>query len=402
MNTYFANCPKELESLLKLELLDLKIEILEVAQSGVLFKATEEQALLFLTSSRIAGRIFKHLLSFPCRSDKDIYDHSLSYSWNKLMNQNQTFKVQTLFDPNAKKHFVNSFHLSLKVKDGICDHFRQSSGARPNVETIQEKTDYPILLRIDEKDEHFKGAIFLDIAGKSLSHRGYRPKGHRAPLRENLAAGLILSSDWNPETDLFCDPFCGTGTLLVEAILIKGKIHPSYLNIRDYQKGKTPYAFLRQKWFEKNRKLRDYWEKLTRKIVDQSYKSLKELPSDQFYGNDRDLKSFQLAVKSLSSAKINREVVGLKTGDACQWPAPSEAPGVVISNLPFGERIALETIEKLYYKFGENLKQNWKGWRSYLLMSNPDLRKKIELRSTSRMTIYNGKLECRLVKYELY
>ncbi len=399
-NTYFASCPQETEGLLAKELHDLQAQKLQVSRGGVLFTVDPFKALKILTHSRIASRLFRRIKHFPCQSEEDIYQAALAYPWNRLLNNHQTFKVQTLLDRESKSAFPPSFHLSLRVKDALCDQWKESAGGRPSVE--KKDADNPLLLHLEKQSDQFKGSLYLDITGRSLSHRGYRPAGHRAPLRENLAASLILSSDWSPEQDLFCDPFCGTGTLLAEAVLIKAKIPPSYLQIARFFQKEQPYVFLKQKWFQKDQELFQYWKNLAQEIADSERQGMKNLLSNQFFGNDRDKKAFALAVQTFINARIPRDIISLSSTDACYYSPPGEAPGLILSNPPYGERITSQTIEKIYYNFGENLKNNWTGWRVYLLTSDSELRKKIELRTSSRVPFCNGNLECRLLKYELY
>ena len=403
--TYFASCPREMEELLREELQGLGISpsCLQVGKGGVLFKAQEEEALKVLTHSRLASRLFWQLKTFTCENQDEIYQEALDYPWNQEFNSNQSFRVQTLLDGQAKEHFPPPFHLALRVKDALCDCWKSSAGGRPQVD--KKEPDYPFLLRLDFKGpgKLFQGSLSLDITGVSLSHRGYRPTGHRAPLRENLAAALILASGWEPRQDLFCDPFCGSGTLLVEALLMKAQIPPSFIQIDRFFSQKPSYLFLRQKWFQRETRLSQYWQSLAQEITLKAQQGRKSLPSNQFFGNDRDPKSISLTAQALKYARItDSRVVHLECGDARSYRPPGPAPGVLLTNPPYGERIAPQTLEKIYYEFGENLKNHWSGWRAFLLTGNLELRKKIQLRTQSRLPFYNGNLPCRLLKYELY
>ena len=403
---YWITCPAHCEAWLTQELRSLKIEKFQAGIGGVLATLTPEEALYVLAYVRTAGRLFRLIKRFDCVDAEELYKAVFDCPWPEILDVQHSFKVETWTDRSAMGHFDSAFQLSLKVKDALCDRFRAETGERPSVD--KRSADYPLLLRLEKSAslERFEASLYLELSGRSLSLRGYRQSKREgkvnAPLRENLAASLILASDWNPEEDLLCDPFCGSATLLIEAILIKAHIPPSYLQLERCERGELPYAFLRQKWFCKNNSLQNYWRSLVCKTCQHARESMQNLPGNQFFGSDVDSKTLAWARQTLQAAAIPKDVVCLKRSDARKLRPPGNAPGVVFSNLPYGKRLDTGDVGELYFEWGENLKRYWKGWRAWLFTGNLIARKRIGLSTSARIPFTNGQLECRLLKYELY
>ena len=403
---YWITCPAHCEALLAQELRSLKIENFQAGTGGISAILAPEEALFVLLHVRVAGRLFRLIKRFHCADEKELYQAVFDLPWPGIMDVRHSFKVETALDRNIKGHFDSSFQLSLKVKDALCDRFRDSTGVRPNVD--KHSAEYPLLLRLEKaaSSGQIEAGLYLELSGRSLSLRGYRQNKVEgvvsAPLRENLAASLVLASDWNPEEDLLCDPFCGSATLLIEAVLIKAHIPPSYLQLERCVQGELPYAFLRQKWFCEANSLQNYWRSLVHKTCQHTQKSMQNLPGNQFFASDVDSKAIASARQTLRAAAIPQGVVALKREDARKLRPPGSAPGVVLSNLPYGKRLDARDTGELYFQWGENLKREWKGWRAWLFTGNPDARKRIGLSTSARIPFINGQLECRLLKYELY
>ena len=335
---------------------------------------------------------------------KDIYFEGLKIDWAKIFSSNQTFKINTLFDQQASFFFKNSKVISQYLKDAIVDQFRKITSDRPSVDT--KNPNITFLTRIESsfaKDKPWKANIYLDLCGKSLSNRGYRYKNTAAPLRENLAAGIILNTDWDDKNEIFIDSMCGSGTLLIEAALIKSGVTPTYLKIKDAVERKIrPWAFMYQKWYLKDSKLKSRTEKKIKNLYSSNLKKLAELKTNQIFGMDIDGRNLQDAKKNLNSALLSTDIITLSKKDACQSIPPKPNAGIILCNPPYGERIGEEeNLEKLYYNYGENLKRNFCGYRAYIFTGNPALRKKISLQTSKRIPLYNGAIECRLLRYEL-
>lgn len=403
-STFFASCPREIEPLLEKEIRDLGITRIEVEKGGIAFKAEPEEALDVLLSSRIASRVFKEIQVYTIASEKDLYARAKEKWWDKIFNVHQTFKINTLFDRDAREAFNNSMIFSQLLKDAIVDNFREKFGERPSVET--KSPDITFLLRVERKPgtDLFNARILVDMCGEPLSHRGYREETLKAPLRENLAAAIIMTTDFDPEKDIFTDSMCGTGTFLIEAILIRAKIAPTYLRIRQYVERKTAvFDFLKHPWFLADKKTLRLFDERAQVIYNHALSALNELQTRQFFGFDISERALDTTRLHLHNAMIDQQIVTLNKRDATKITPMDEPPGIVIANPPYGERMGEEEeLQNLYKEYGENLKHNFKGFRAYIFTSNPLLRKSISLGTSKRHTFYNGNLECRLLKYELY
>lgn len=404
LSTFFASCPREMEGLLEEEILDHGITNIEIKKGGILFKTDDFSGIKFLLNSRIASRVYKSFAFLKIKNERDLYEIAKTQPWEKILDLKQTFKITTLFDMTAKSFFKNSIAVSQILKDALVDHFRDIYNERPSVDT--ENPDMGLLLRLEspENKNGWNASIFIDMCGDALSNRGYRKSGHQAPLRENLAAAIVLSTDWNPEEDLFIDTMCGTGTLLIEAILIKGNIPPTYLRVKRYiERNEKSFAFLKQKWFLEKTYVTKDTKKYLQDIYNHCLEAFNKLEEFQFFGNDIDKKNLDLCEEHLFNAWIPDDIVTLSHNDATRFcPEEIEAPGVVICNPPYGERMnSKESLEDLYHNYGENLKKNYKGFRGYIFTSDQELRKKIALQTSKRIPFYNGNIECRLLRYEL-
>ena len=212
-STFFASCPREVEYLLEKEIRALGITRIETEKGGVAFKAETEEAIDVLLNSRVASRVFKELQVYTITNERDLYSLAKEKWWDKIFNVGQTFKINTLFDRDAKETFNNSMIFSQLLKDAIADNFREKYGERPSVDT--GRPDITFLLRVERKPgtDQFNARILVDMCGDPISNRGYREESLKAPLRENLAAAIIMSTDFDPEKDIFTDSMCGTGTL---------------------------------------------------------------------------------------------------------------------------------------------------------------------------------------------
>jgi len=403
-STFFASCPREVEALLEKEIRDLGITRLEVEKGGVAFKAETEEAIDVLLNSRVASRVFKEIQVYTIANEKDLYARAKEKWWDKVFSVHQTFKINTLFDRDTKEHFNNSMIFSQLLKDAIVDNFREKFGERPSVDT--GRPDITFLLRVERKPgtDLFNARILVDMCGDPLSNRGYREESLKAPLRENLAAAIIMTTDFDPEKDIFTDTMCGTGTFLIEGILIRAKVAPTYLKIRQYIEKKVPvFDFLKHPWFTSDKKSERLFNERAQAIYNHSLAALNELQTRQFFGFDITERALETTRLHLHNAMIDQQIVTLNKRDATKITPMDEPPGIVIANPPYGERMGdEEELKSLYHAYGENLKQNFKGFRAYVFTSNPLLRKAISLGTSKRHTFFNGSLECRLLKYDLY
>ena len=398
---YFASCPTGMEELLLEELNAYSCSNFQQFIGGLRFQAKEWNVIEIITNSRLASRVFLEIHQYKFNNDEEHFSLAKDKWWHHIFSVHQTFKISTLFDKDASKFFKNSMVQSLRLKDAIVDSFRENVGTRPNVS--KDSADVSILQRIEgvEGQKGWYARMYLDLCGAPLSNRGYRPRGHEAPLRENLAAAMIQASDWDPEKDIFIDVMCGSGTLLIEALYHAAKLPGSWLKLNALIAGSQVYDFQNHTWFKQL--------DLEQKLMDYAVFLLKEgqarvdaLPSGQIFGNDISGKSLNIARASLRYALFPDDLVELSEEDATKLTPFEEAPGIVMSNPPYGERIGQETdLHALYHELGENFKNNFKGYRCYLLTSEPELRKAISLQTSMRKQFFNGGIECRMLKYEI-
>ena len=401
--TFFASCSKHLEELLEGEARTFGCENITQQNGGVSFNSSHETCLEFLLHTRIASRVFMKTSDFSIQSLNELYGQVKSHSWQNVFSLNQTFKIKTIFDPAAKRIFKNSILFSQKAKDGIVDHFREKTSKRPSVDT--QDPDISILIRVEEVSEKkWKVTFYLDLCHLPLSQRGYRQNSGEAPLRENLAAGIIMLTDWDPDKDLFVDSMCGSGTLSIEAALISAQIPPTFLKIKSYIEDKNkPFSFLKHRWFTKNKELKEYFYKRAESLYNEIEQKIKTLSKKQFYASDWDNRVLKTARDNFE--KMNLEnIIHLKKQNALKLPPPNkDGKGIIICNPPYGIRLGEEEkLKELYRDYGENLKKNFKGFRAYILTGNMNLRKQISLSTSKRIPLYNGTIECRLLKYDLY
>lgn len=400
---FFASCPRDVEYLLEEEIKAYHPLKTRVEPGGVAFQSPIETAFDVLLHSRIASRVFKEIQIYSIMTEKDLYSKAKDKWWDKVFDLKQTFKINTLFDKETKEQFNNSLIFSQILKDAIVDNFREKFGERPSVNT--EKPDITFLLRIEKKSRHpgFNARILVDMCGDPLSNRGYREDTLKAPLRENLAAAIVMSTDFDPTKDIFTDCMCGTGTLLIEAILIKAKVAPTYLKVRRYIERKTPvFDFLKHPWHLADKKACRIFDEKAIDVYNHANAALNELETRQFFGFDINERALETTRKHLKNAMIDQQIVTLNKRDATKITPMDPPPGIVICNPPYGERMGEEEdLQTLYRDLGENFKHNFKGYRAYVFTSNPLLRKAIELQTSKRLTFHNGSIECRLLRYEL-
>lgn len=400
---FFASCPRDVEYILEQEINQYQPLKVRTEPGGVAFQAPIETAFDVLLNSRVASRVFKEIQIYSIMSEKDLYGKAKDKWWDKIFDLKQTFKINTLFDKETKEQFNNSLIFSQILKDAIVDNFREKFGERPSVNT--EKPDITFLLRVEKKTRHpgFNARILVDMCGEPLSNRGYREESLKAPLRENLAASIIMSTDFDPSKDIFTDCMCGTGTLLIEAILIKGKISPTYLKVRKYIERKTPvFDFLKHPWHLADKKACRMFDEKAIAVYNHANAALNDLETRQFFGFDISERALETTRIHLKNAHIDQQIVTLNKRDATKITPMDPPPGIVICNPPYGERMGEEEeLKQMYKDLGENFKHNFKGYRAYVFTSNPLLRKSIELQTSKRFTFHNGSIECRLLRYEL-
>ena len=368
MTTYslFVTCPRGLEAPLSQELEQLKCQDIRAVDGGVACKGGMEQVYRINLHSRTASRVLLRLTKSGYRNEQDIYKAAKNIRWTDWFDLEQTFKVKV----EGKRAQVKSLDfVGLKIKDAVCDVFRDACDARPSVGKI--RPDIRIHAFIDERDIQ----IFIDTSGEALFKRGYRQDTGEAPMRENLAAGLLLLAGYDG-TQPFQDPFCGSGTIVIEAAWIATRRAPGLMRRFGFEKLKNFDAAL--------------WEKLQHEAETQ----IRPAPAP-ISGSDNDRHMIRAAVANAQAAEVDT-FVRFEVKDA-QDTRPNGEGGILISNPPYGVRLAeVQALQALYPQLGAWLKQHYAGWLAGVFTGDRDMPKFMRLSPKRKIPLYNGNLDCRL------
>jgi len=372
MEKFFATCPRGLEPLLAEELQKLNAENIHAVGGGVGFGGDFALCYQANLESRIASRVLWQVATSRYRSEDDIYHAAHALQWNDWFEPERTIRV----DVSAIKSPLTSLNfVTLKIKDAVCDKFRRLSGRRPSVDT--HWPDIPIQGHLTERDF----TLYLDTTGDPLFKRGKRVAQGEAPLRENLAAGILRLAGWLPGIPLL-DPMCGSGTFLLEAAQMALDIASGL--------GRH-FSFEKLKNFDRRR-----WQELLR----QGAARQKSRVPLSIYGSDVSGEALKSARTNLAAAGLER-VVTLKQANILDLPAPAKE-GIIVTNPPYGVRLGEQKeLAELYPKLGDLLKKQFGGWRAYILSADMRLPKLIRLAATKRTPLFNGPLECRLFEYKM-
>lgn len=368
MTTYslFVTCPRGLEALLSQELEQLKCQDIRAVDGGVACKGGMEQVYRINLHSRTASRVLLRLTKSGYRSEQDIYKAAKNIRWTDWFDLEQTFKVKV----EGKRAQVKSLDfVGLKIKDAVCDVFRDACDARPSVGKI--RPDIRIHAFIDERDIQ----IFIDTSGEALFKRGYRQDTGEAPMRENLAAGLLLLAGYDG-TQPFQDPFCGSGTIVIEAASIATRRAPGLMRRFGFEKLKNFDAAL--------------WKKLQHEAETQIRPAHAPIS-----GSDNDRHMIRAAVANAQAAEVDT-FIRFEVKDA-QDTRPNGEGGILISNPPYGVRLAeVQALQALYPQLGAWLKQHYAGWLAGMFTGDRDMPKFMRLSPKRKIPLYNGNLDCRL------
>ena len=379
MNSLFASTARGLEELLKSELDALGAQDLQVVQGGVHFEADDRTMYQSLLWSRLASRILLPLGEFGVYSDLDLYVGVQSIDWTELFGSQHTFVVHF---SGTNESIRNSQFGALKVKDAIVDSFTRQKLPRPNVDREQPDIRINVWLNKD------RASIALDLSGDALHQRGYRQQTGQAPLKENLAAAIVLRSGWQPTTPLL-DPMCGSGTLLIEAALIACDRAPGLLRSR--------WGFTH--WRQHNDAL---WREVKGE-AQQRARAGTAAAQARFFGYDSDGRVLEWAQANARRAGVadlftfaRQDVLQLKN------PLPGEQHGTVLSNPPYGERLESEpALIALHSQLGRIMKQHFGGWKLSLFSGSPELLSCLQLRAERQFKAKNGPIECVQKNYQL-
>lgn len=372
----FVTCASELERLLAEELTELGVATVEMGFRGVYIPQWDWPILYRVNyGSRLASRVLLPLARFKCFHQKSLYHGASNIDWSLYLAKGQTFAI----DANVNHaELRNSLFAAQVVKDAICDQLRERRGTRPSVDV--NNPDVQINLFI----QHNTAVISLDTSGAPLHKRGYRIESVEAPMQETLAAAILRIANYTAD-DIFLDPCCGSGTLLIEAALMASK---------------TPPGFLRHKWGFMNHP--DFSQIEWLKVRNELDRSRCQVPSNHLFGLDINKNNVRIAKTNIRAVGLS-EAIEITQGDFREF-TPRVAPNLIITNPPHGKRLEEESqLAPLYRALGDFFKhKSAKPSRGYLFTSSMELSKEVGLAAKKRHVLASGGVDCRLLEFDLY
>ncbi len=361
-----------LEEVLAKELINLGANNVEIGRRMVAFTGDKEMLYKANFCTRTAVKVLKPIKEFKAKDADEVYEEAKKIDWEKYMDVKSTFLVDSVI---FSENFRHSKFVAYRVKDAIADYWREKSGGdRPNV--VISNPDLRVNVHIAEDEV----TISLDSSGESLHQRGYKTATVQAPLNEVLAAGLIMLTGWDGECDLI-DPFCGSGTILIEAALIAQNVYPGVF--------RKEYAF--EKW-------KDFDADLFDRIYNDD--SQEREFDHKIYGYDINRQVVQIATDNVLNAGV-KDIVSVEQRDFYEFEQPLDK-AIMITNPPYGDRITTDDIFDLYETIGKNLKRNFVGNDAWIISHHEELFDKIGFRPSTKYALFNGSLECEFRKYQIF
>ena len=369
---FFATCPRGLEALLADELLAQRALKIVVTDGGVSFEGSLDTMYRVNLHSRIATRIMSRVGQGSYATEEDIYKATFKLHWPSWFKVNQTIRVKVT---GVKCPLKSLDFVTLRIKDAVCDRFREEGALRPSVSVRDPDVRIHAYLTQDQYQ------LYLDTSGAPLYQRGFRDVSVIAPLRENLAAGIIMLSGWIPGTP-FLDPMCGSGTFLIEAAMMAVNQPPGM---------KRTFGF---------QKLTSFDEGLWKKIETEAMNKMKPIEFLDIYGSDLDLRAVRVARHNLKVAGLE-EVAKVMQSDFIKLEPPT-AEGTLVTNPPYGQRIGEdEDLKEVYPVWAKHMKESFGGWNTYFLTADLEMPKDMRLKPSKKTPLYNGALECRLFEIKM-
>lgn len=372
MPDFFAPCPRGLEAILHSDLEAMGAQHVKSTEGGVHFSCDWALCYRANLENRVASRILWRVSSSAYRSEQDVYQAAFKLQWQDWFDVSNTIRVHVtaIRCPLKSLEFI-----TLLIKDAVCDRFRDHCNERPSVDTLEPDTRIHVFIEDDRM------MLYLDTSGDALFKRGVRSHTNIAPIRENLAAGILRLTGWQPGTPLL-DPMCGSGTFLIEAAQMSLNIQPGIAR---------RFAFENLKNFDAPK-----WRAMREQAI---AAQLPPKPLD-IYGSDLYGDALKTALRNLQDAGLD-ECVELKQANVLEIAAPAPA-GILVANLPYGERMGeLDELAALYPKLGDALKRNFGGWTAYLFTADKAILKLMRLSPSRRTPLFNGAIECRLLQYKM-
>lgn len=377
---FFAACPPGVADLTAAELRDCGATQCREFKLGVQFEGTLETAYRACLWSRTASRILMPLGSFAAATPEALYDGVKAIPWTDHIKPAGTLAVELA---GATSGITHTHFGALKTKDAIVDHIRERTGERPSVSLDQPD------VRIDVRLDRDRATVSLDLSGESLHRRAYRARGVAAPLKENLAAAILLRCGWPAlakEGAELLDPMCGSGTLPIEAALLALDIAPGSM--------RSHFGFIG--WAGHDREL---WRRL---VEDAKARRAATAGSRMVLrGYDQDPGAVRAALENVERARL-RGLVHIERRDLAQLTREGGSNGLLITNPPYGERIGdQQHLQSLYELLGQKLREHFEGWKAAVFTGNPSLAKAIGINARRSHTLFNGRIECRLLRFDV-
>ena len=369
---FFATCPRGLEALLVDELSKQQAHKITATDGGVSFEGNLETMYRVNLHSRIATRILSRVSHGNYLTEEDIYKATFKLNWPSWFKVSQTIRVKVT---GVKCPLKSLDFVTLRIKDAVCDRFREEGALRPSV-SVRDPD-----VRIHAYLTQNQYQLYLDTSGAPLYQRGFRDVSVIAPLRENLAAGIIMLSSWQPGKP-FLDPMCGSGTFLIEAAMMAVNQPPGL---------KRTFGF---------QKLKSFDEKLWKKIEAEALQHMKPIQFLEIFGSDIDLRAVRVARHNLKVAGLE-EVAKVMQSDFIKLEPPA-SEGVLVTNPPYGQRIGEdEDLKEVYPAWAKHMKASFGGWDTYFLTADLEMPKDMRLKPSKKTPLFNGALECRLFEIKM-
>ena len=369
---FFATCPRGLEALLVEELSTQQAHKILATDGGVSFEGNLEIMYRVNLYSRIATRVMSRVGQGSYTTEEDIYKATFKLNWPSWFKVNQTIRVKVT---GVKCPLKSLDFVTLRIKDAVCDRFREEGALRPSVSVRDPDVRIHAYLTQDQYQ------LYLDTSGAPLYQRGFRDVSVIAPLRENLAAGILMLTGWKPGTPLL-DPMCGSGTFLIEAAMMAVNQPPGM---------KRTFGF---------QKLTSFDESLWKKIETEALHQMKPIEFLDIYGSDIDLRAVRVTRHNLKVAGLE-EVAKVLQSDFVKLEPPS-SEGVLVTNPPYGQRIGEdEDLKEVYPVWAKHMKESFGGWDTYFLTADLEMPKDMRLKPTKKTPLFNGALECRLFEIKM-
>jgi len=378
--TILITCSAGLVDYVRQEVKALGYQVGDYHKTGLEIEGDQYDAMRLNLHLRTAYNVLYQVNQFECYSPDELYRNVKEVPWEDIISPDEYLSV---VGRTNTKHVKNSMYANLKVKDAIVDRIAEATGSRPDSGKEKDK----VVVQFYWKDNFCR--LYLNTSGQKLSDRGYRKMPHKAPLRESLAAAIIMATGYDGGVPLIC-PMCGSGTLAIEAAIIASRRAPGLL--------RSNYGFMHLKYFDQQK-----WRQMRTEALKKSKTrgGKTGFKPARIIATDIDAGAVEAACKNAMTAGVSH-LIDFDVCDFAETIIPPE-PGIIIMNPEYGLRLGeIEKLKDTYKRIGDFFKQKCAGYTGYIFTGNPALSKKVGLRTSRRIEFYNGNIECRLLKYELY